>query len=91
MKDDKRRFLLDFYFGECYKYLTFRKLAANLNVSEPVESNYTQAIQWQRTYLNQGPKCYSSASNNKYDSRRNIRLVGCQSKLVLNLRSLQMP
>jgi YesN/AraC family two-component response regulator len=34
MKDDKRRFLLDFYFGECYKYLTFRKLAANLNVSE---------------------------------------------------------
>lgn len=33
LSDDKRRYILDFYFGECYKTLTFDALAANLNVS----------------------------------------------------------
>ena len=33
ISDDKRRFILDFYFGECYKTLTFTELSAKLNVS----------------------------------------------------------
>ena len=34
ISDDKRRFILDFYFGECYKSLTLSELAEKLNVSQ---------------------------------------------------------